>query len=196
MQFLPDVQLECEACKGTRYKKEVRSVLFNGKSIVDVLDMTIDEASEFFKDIYKIRKKLTLLQDVGLGYLKLGQPSTMLSGGEAQRVKLSSHLESNKRADTIFIFDEPTTGLHVDDISKLIDCFNKLVKKGHSVIIIEHNLHVIASADWVIDLGPEAGDKGGKLVAVGTPENIAKEKKSLTGIALKEFFEEYEAIKK
>ncbi|MFP4527861.1 MAG: excinuclease ABC subunit UvrA [Candidatus Kapaibacterium sp.] len=189
MQFLPDVHLECEACKGTRYKKEARSVLYKDKSIVDVLHMTIDQAAEFFKGSRKIEKKLRILQDVGLGYLRLGQPSTMLSGGESQRIKLANHLESQKRSDTLFIFDEPTTGLHIADISKLLDCFDKLVKNGHTVVVIEHNLHVIASADWIIDLGPGAGENGGKIVITGTPRQIVKNKTSLTAEALRDFYE-------
>jgi excinuclease ABC subunit A len=188
MQFLPDVHLECEACKGTRYKKEARSILFHGKSIVDVLKMTVDEALEFFQNETRVAKKLQILQDVGLGYLCLGQPSTMLSGGESQRIKLATHLETNGGSDTLFIFDEPTTGLHLDDISKLIYCFRRLIQKGNSVIIIEHNLNIIASADWLIDLGPEGGNAGGEIVAVGTPEDVMKCEKSYTGAALKDFF--------
>lgn len=188
MQFLPDVQLECEACKGTRYKKEARNILYKGKSIVDVLNMTVNEAIVFFNDVPRVLRKLTLLQDVGLGYLRLGQPSVMLSGGESQRIKLAEHLDA-KSAETLFIFDEPTTGLHLDDISRLIECFRKLIDKGHSVVIIEHNLSVIASADWIIDLGPEAGEKGGLIVATGTPDDIAMNKDSHTGTALKEYFE-------
>ncbi len=188
MQFLPDVHLECEACKGTRYSKEARSILYKGKSIVDVLNMTIDEAVEFFKDKKKILSKLSILQKVGLGYLRIGQPSTMLSGGESQRIKLATHLDSDNSGETLFIFDEPTTGLHIDDISKLLDCFRQLIKNGHSIIIIEHNIHVIASCDWIVDLGPEAGELGGEIVATGTPEKIASNKSSFTGKALSEFF--------
>jgi excinuclease ABC subunit A len=189
MQFLPDVHLECEACKGTRYKKEARNILYKGKSIIDVLNMTIDEAVAFFEGTNKITKKMKVLQDVGLGYLRLGQPSTMLSGGESQRINLASHLEASGETNGMFIFDEPTTGLHLDDISKLLDCFRRLVDKGNSVVIIEHNINVIASADWIIDLGPEAGIMGGEIVATGTPEQIAKVQKSYTGKALREFFE-------
>lgn len=187
MQFLPDVHLECEACKGTRYKKEARSILYKGKSIVDVLNMTVDEALEFFGDIHKIVKKMQVLKDVGLGYLKMGQPSSMLSGGESQRIKLANHLESDYHDNILYIFDEPTTGLHLDDISKLLTCFHRLVEKGNSVLIIEHNLHIISSADWIIDLGPEAGENGGEIVATGTPEQIAHSKNSYTGKALKVF---------
>ncbi|MGA2296909.1 MAG: excinuclease ABC subunit UvrA, partial [FCB group bacterium] len=190
MQFLPDVHLECEVCKGTRYKREARSVLYKNKSIVDVLNMTIDEAAAFFEDQKKIIRKLKILQEVGLGYLKLGQPSSMLSGGESQRIKLASHLETESTSDTLFIFDEPTTGLHIDDVSKLLKCFHKLIDLGHTIIIIEHNLYVISSADWLIDLGPEAGEDGGRIIATGTPDKIASNKNSLTGKALKEFYEE------
>lgn len=189
MQFLPDVSLECESCKGTRYKKEIRNVLYNDKSIVDVLNMTVDEAISFFEDKPRIAQKLLTLQDVGLGYLQLGQPSTMLSGGESQRIKLASSLDSSYDGHTLFIFDEPTTGLHPDDVSKLINCFQRLIIKGNSIIIIEHNLSVIAAADHIIDLGPEAGDLGGKVIAEGTPEKIATMENSYTGIALREYFE-------
>jgi excinuclease ABC subunit A len=188
MQFLPDITLECESCKGSRYKREARNILFQGKSIIDVLAMTVDEALVFFKGIKKVTNKLQVLSDVGLGYVSLGQPSSMLSGGEAQRVKLATYIDAETVSKTLFIFDEPTTGLHLDDISKLLSCFRTLVQKGHSVVIIEHNLHVIASADYIIDLGPEAGENGGHLVACGTPEVVAKSKKSLTGKALKEFW--------
>jgi excinuclease ABC subunit A len=191
MQFLPDVALECESCKGTRYKKEVRNILYNGKSIVDVLDMTVDEALIFFEDKPRIAKKMLILQDVGLGYLKLGQPSTMLSGGESQRIKLAGSLDSNVEGSTLYIFDEPTTGLHLDDISKLVKCFERLASKGHSVLIIEHNLSVISAADYIIDLGPEAGDKGGLVVATGTPAEVSKFENSYTGVALKEYLESH-----
>lgn len=189
MQFLPDVTLECESCHGTRYSREAREMLYKGKSIVDVLKMTIDEASIFFEGIAKITKKLELLKDIGLGYLQLGQPASMLSGGEAQRIKLASHIDSVQNSHTLFIFDEPTTGLHIDDIAKLLKAFQKLVSAGNSIIIIEHNIHVIAAADWVIDLGPEAGNGGGEIVCEGSPEKIAKSKNSYTGKALKEFFD-------
>ncbi len=189
MQFLPDVILECEACKGTRYKREVRNVLFKGKSIVDVLNMTVDEALEFFDGYQKVTKKLNLLSEVGLGYLKLGQPSVMLSGGESQRIKLANHLDLIPNNHTLFIFDEPTTGLHLHDIVKLLICFEKLVTAGNSILIIEHNLTVISFADWVIDLGPDAGDKGGYVIAEGTPLQISKNDKSFTGSALKIYYE-------
>lgn len=189
MQFLPDVHLQCEACGGTRYKREIRNVKYNGKSIVDVLNMTIDEAAEFFKATKKIQRKLQVLQEVGLGYLRLGQPSVMLSGGESQRVKLSNHLEAKTESGALFIFDEPTTGLHAHDVARLLKCFAQLIRKGHSVVVIEHNLHVVASCDWVVDLGPDAGEFGGELVAAGTPEQVAEAKDSHTGAALKEFLE-------
>jgi excinuclease ABC subunit A len=188
MQFLPDVHLVCDACKGTRYRKEVSEILFNKKSIVDVLNMTVDEAINFFHASDRIVAKLKPLQEVGLGYLRLGQPSTMLSGGEAQRLKMAPFLDSSISSETLFIFDEPTTGLHPEDISRLLECFQRLIQKGNSLIIIEHNLYVIASADWIIDLGPGAGDNGGKVVAVGTPNQIIKSKDSLTGQVLKDFF--------
>lgn len=186
MQFLADLYLECETCKGTRFKKELRDVTYNGKNIVDVLDMTVDEALEFFKNQPKIERYLQVLADVGLGYIKLGQPSNTLSGGEAQRIKLALHLSSQKeKKHTLFIFDEPTTGLHFDDITKLLNCFNMLIENNNSVVIIEHNLDVIKCADYVIDLGPEAGDKGGEIIATGTPEEIMKVKDSYTGQFLK-----------
>lgn len=187
MQFLADLFLECEDCKGTRFKKEVREVTYRGKNIVDVLSMTVDEAIEYFANNEKILKALRVLSDVGLGYIKLGQPSTTLSGGEAQRVKLAYHLAMQKKTShTLFIFDEPTTGLHFDDISKLLKCFQMLIEGKNSVVIIEHNLDIIKCADWVIDLGPEAGDKGGEVVCVGTPEEIAQNERSHTGRFLKE----------
>lgn len=185
MQFLPDISLECEACKGTRYRKEANMILFKGKSIVDVLRMTVDEAIAFFHGNSRITQKLQVLADVGLGYLRLGQPSSMLSGGEAQRVKLALFLDTDATGAGLFIFDEPTTGLHLDDIAKLLRCFRKLVENGHSVLLVEHNLHVLAAADHLIDLGPEAGARGGKIVATGTPEEIAAHPTSFTGAALR-----------
>jgi len=188
MQFLADLYLECEDCKGTRFKKEVREVTYKGKNIVDVLDMTVDEAIQYFENTPKILKYLTFLEQVGLGYIKLGQPSNTLSGGEAQRIKLAKHLSTQKeKRHTLFIFDEPTTGLHFHDIKKLLDSFYLLLEKNNSVIIIEHNLDVIKCADYIIDLGPEAGDNGGEIVAVGTPEEIVKNDKSHTGRYLKDY---------
>ena len=187
MQFLADIYLKCEDCKGTRYKAEVREITYRGKNIVDVLNMTVDEAAELFKDTPKIMKYLKVLKEVGLGYIKLGQPSNTLSGGEAQRIKLALHLladRPNKR--TLFIFDEPTTGLHFDDIKNLLIAFRSLLKNNNSLIIIEHNLDVIKNSDYIIDLGPEAGEKGGNVVFAGTPEEIINCKRSYTGKYLKE----------
>jgi excinuclease ABC subunit A len=189
MQFLPDVKVVCESCGGTRYKKEVREILYKEKSVVDVLEMTVNDALEHFKGITKIENKLRLLQDVGLGYLKLGQPSSTLSGGESQRVKLASHIDTSERTNYLYIFDEPTTGLHLDDTSKLIFAINKLIDAGNSVLIIEHNLSVVSVADWIIDLGPNAGNNGGLIVGEGTPEDIAK-LNTHTGKALAEYFKE------
>ena len=185
MQFLPDITLPCESCKGTRYKKEARDINYKGASIVDVLGMTVHEALAFFAGSKRIINKLQVLSDVGLGYVRLGQPSTKLSGGEAQRIKLATAIDDSRSEKTLFVFDEPTTGLHLDDINTLLKCFRALVEKGHSVIIIEHHLNIIAAADFVIDLGPEAGDEGGYVIASGTPEEIMKEKRSHTGKALK-----------
>jgi excinuclease ABC subunit A len=187
MQFLADLYLECETCKGTRFKKELRDVTYKGKNIVDVLSMTVEEAFSFFEHIPKISKYLKVLTDVGLGYIKLGQPSNTLSGGEAQRVKLAQHLSAQKEnKHTLFIFDEPTTGLHFDDIQKLLNCFNMLISKNNSVVIIEHNLDIIKCADYIIDLGPEAGNKGGEVVVTGTPEEVSISKKSYTAKFLRE----------
>lgn len=187
MQFLADVRLECEDCHGKRFKPEMLDVRYNGKDIHQILDLSVEEALDFFSDQKDIVKKIKPLFDVGLGYVKLGQSSSTLSGGEAQRVKLASFLGKERRGEHIlFIFDEPTTGLHFHDIRKLLDALNALVEKGHSVLVVEHNLEVIKSADWVIDLGPDGGKYGGKLVASGTPEKVAKSKKSWTGQFLKE----------
>ncbi len=188
MQFLADLYLNCDDCGGTRYKKETREITYHGKNLVEVLEMTVDEALPFFKGHRKIENILQVLSDVGLGYIKLGQPSNTLSGGEAQRVKLASHLAtSRENKHTLFIFDEPTTGLHFDDISKLLNCFNMLVQRNNSVVIIEHNLDVIKCADYIIDLGPEAGEKGGEVVATGTPEEIVEVENSWTGKYLKDY---------
>ena len=188
MQFLADLYLTCDDCGGTRYKKETREITYRGKNLVEVLEMTVDEALIFFKGNDKIIKYLQVLSDVGLGYIKLGQPSNTLSGGEAQRVKLASHLSvQREKKHTLFIFDEPTTGLHFDDISKLLNCFRLLLDRNNSVVIIEHNLDVIKCADHIIDLGPEAGEKGGEIVAAGTPEEIVKVEQSWTGKYLKPY---------
>jgi len=191
MQFLPDIELPCEACNGTRYKREAQSIQYKDKSIIDVLGMTVDEAHQHFAGVQRIVSKLRLLQAVGLGYIRLGQPSTHLSGGEAQRVKLATHLESSVDGHTMFIFDEPTTGLHVHDVSALLKAFNQLVDKGHTLVIIEHNVHVMADADWIIDLGPEGGEKGGHIVATGTPKHVASIEGSYTGQALKAFYAQH-----
>jgi excinuclease ABC subunit A len=184
MQFLADMYLECDSCGGKRYKQEVLDATLNGKNIVDVLGMTVTEAIAFFTEFDRIVQRLQVLDDVGLGYMRLGQPATTLSGGEAQRVKLASHLADSTDDHTLFIFDEPTTGLHFDDIAKLLRALNALVDRGHSVIAIEHNLDVVKSADWVIDIGPEAGDKGGEIIAEGTPEQIVACVRSYTGMYL------------
>jgi excinuclease ABC subunit A len=192
MQFMADLVLECESCHGKRFKNEILEVLFKGASIYDVLEMTVNQAIEFFeanKDCStckKIVKRLKPLQDVGLGYIKLGQSSSTLSGGESQRVKLAFFLANEKTEPTIFVFDEPTTGLHFHDIKTLMKAFNSLVEKGHTIIIIEHNLEVIKCADHIIDLGPEGGNKGGELVFEGTPEKLILCKKSHTATFLKE----------
>lgn len=185
MQFLPDMYVTCEECKGKRYNREALQIDFKGKNIADVLDMTVEEALQFFSSFGSITRKLKTMSDVGLGYIRLGQPATTLSGGEAQRIKLSSELSKIPRGHTVYILDEPTTGLHFDDVSKLIGVLHRLVDLGHTVILIEHNLDVIRSSDWVIDLGPEGGDDGGQVVAAGTVEDIMKTKGSYTGKALK-----------
>ena len=185
MQFLPDVYVECEVCQGQRYNREALEIHYKGKNISQVLDMTIEEAMEFFKNIPAIYQKLATLFEVGLGYIKLGQSATTLSGGEAQRVKLATELSRRATGRTLYILDEPTTGLHFDDIKRLLDVLNKLVDKGNTVLIIEHNLDVIKSVDHIIDLGPEGGDKGGEIVAQGTPVEVAKNSKSYTGRYLK-----------
>ena len=185
MHFLPDVYITCEECKGRRYNSEALEVTYKGKNIADVLDMTVEEALSFFKNISTIAPKLQVLSDVGLGYIKLGQPATTLSGGEAQRIKLATELAHRSTGKTFYILDEPTTGLHFEDVNRLIGVLLALVDKGNTVLVIEHNLDVIKSADYLIDLGPEGGDKGGEVVAIGTPEEVAKEPKSFTGQYLK-----------
>ncbi len=181
MQFLPDIYVECEVCHGTRYNKEALEIFYKGKNISDVLNMTVEEAHSFFSNIPTIKQKLATLEEVGLGYIKLGQPATTLSGGEAQRIKLATELSRRDTGRTLYILDEPTTGLHFEDIKKLLSVLNKLVDKGNTVLIIEHNLDVIKSVDWIIDLGPEGGKKGGYIVAQGAPAQIATNKKSWTG---------------
>ncbi len=181
MHFLPDIYVPCEVCKGKRYNKETLEVKYKGKTISDVLDMTVEEALEFFKNIPKIKQKIQTLYDVGLGYIKLGQPSTTLSGGEAQRIKLATELSKKATGKTLYILDEPTTGLHIADVHKLVDILQRLVDTGNSIIVIEHNLDLIKTADYIIDLGPEGGDNGGEIVAVGSPEQIVKNERSYTG---------------
>jgi excinuclease ABC subunit A len=185
MQFLSDVYIPCEVCKGKRYNRETLEVKYKGKNIADVLDMTVEEALEFFENIPKIKNKLQTLHDVGLSYVKLGQPSTQLSGGEAQRVKLATELSRRSTGKTLYILDEPTTGLHMEDVRRLIDIVQRLVEGGNTVIVIEHNLDVIKCADYIIDLGPDGGDRGGTIVASGTPEEITQNPDSYTGVYVK-----------
>jgi len=185
MQFLADVELICEDCKGTRFKPSVLDVRYHGLNVHEVLQLTVREAISFFSASPRLADKLRVLADVGLGYLRLGQSATTLSGGEAQRVKLAAHLASASSDGTLYIFDEPTTGLHFDDIAKLLDAFERLLRAGASIVIIEHNLEVIRRADWVIDLGPEGGEGGGRIVAEGTPEQVAEVAESYTGRYLK-----------
>ena len=181
MHFLPDVYVPCEVCKGHRYNRETLEVKYKGKSIYDVLEMTVEEGLEFFRDIPKLARKLQTINDVGLGYVKIGQPATTLSGGEAQRVKLATELSRRPTGKTIYILDEPTTGLHIADVHKLIEVLQKLVDTGNTVLVIEHNLDLIKTADHIIDLGPEGGNRGGLVVAQGTPEQVAKAESSYTG---------------
>jgi excinuclease ABC subunit A len=185
MNFLPDVYIECEECKGTRYNRETLEVKYKGKSIAEVLDMTVEEARDHFQNVPAVRNKLDTLLGVGLGYIKLGQSATTLSGGEAQRIKLTRELSKRATGKTIYLLDEPTTGLHFDDVKKLISVLNDLVAKGNTVVVIEHNLDVIKCADHIIDLGPEGGNLGGEIVAAGTPEEVAKVVESHTGKFLK-----------
>ena len=193
MHFLPDVYVPCEVCKGARYNRETLEVRYKGKNISEVLDMTIDEAVDFFANVPRIARKLKIIQDVGLGYIKLGQPATTLSGGEAQRVKLATELSRRSTGKTLYILDEPTTGLHTADIHKLLDILQRLVAGGDTVVVIEHNLDVIKTADYIIDLGPEGGDKGGTVVATGRPEDIVKVPESYTGKFLRPLLEEKNA---
>ena len=181
MHFLPDIYVPCEVCNGARYNRETLQVTYRGKNIAQVLDMTVDEALEFFKNIPGIKRKLDTLHDVGLGYIRLGQPATTLSGGEAQRVKLSSELQKRQTGKTFYILDEPTTGLHFEDVRQLLVVLQRLVDAGNTVLVIEHNLDVVKSADRIIDLGPEGGDRGGRIVATGTPEEVASVPESYTG---------------
>ncbi|MGB8316636.1 MAG: excinuclease ABC subunit UvrA, partial [Ignavibacteriaceae bacterium] len=185
MNFLPDVYVECDVCHGRRYNRETLEVLYKTKSISDVLEMTVEEALKFFDEMPRIKRKLKAINGVGLGYIKLGQQATTLSGGEAQRVKLATELSKVSTGKTLYILDEPTTGLHFEDVNILLKVLNKLVDKGNTIVVIEHNLDVIKTADWIVDLGPEGGEKGGKIIAEGTPEDLAADKKSLTGRFLK-----------
>ena len=189
MHFLPDIYVPCEVCKGKRYNKETLEVKYKGKTISDVLDMTVEEALEFFKNIPRIKTKIQTLYDVGLGYIKLGQPSTTLSGGEAQRIKLATELSKRATGKTLYILDEPTTGLHIADVHRLVDILQRLVDTGNSIIVIEHNLDLIKTADYIIDLGPEGGDGGGEIIGVGNPEQIVKNDRSYTGQFLKKYLE-------
>jgi excinuclease ABC subunit A len=186
MHFLPDVYVTCDVCKGKRYDRETLEVKYRDKSIADVLDMTVEEARDLFKAVPSIRDKMETLARVGLGYVKVGQQATTLSGGEAQRVKLSKELSRRSTGRTLYILDEPTTGLHFHDVAKLLEVLHELVDQGNTVVVIEHNLEVIKTADWVIDLGPEGGDGGGEIVAAGPPEEIVRNTRSHTGKFLAE----------
>jgi excinuclease ABC subunit A len=185
MYFLPDIYVECQECQGKRYNKEVLEVEYKGKNIADVLEMTVEEATEFFEDIPGLYEKMKTLKEVGLSYIKLGQSAISVSGGEAQRIKLSTELSKKSSGKSLYILDEPTTGLHSHDIKKLVWVLKGLVEKGNTVVMIEHNVDCIKNADWCIDLGPEGGDKGGNIVVEGTPSDIAKNKNSYTGKYLK-----------
>ena len=195
MHFLPDVYVDCEVCQGKRYNRETLEVTYRGKNVYDVLGMTVDEARGFFSKIPGLARKLDTLHDVGLGYIRLGQPATTLSGGEAQRVKLASELQRRQTGKTFYILDEPTTGLHFDDVRQLLEVLQRLVNAGNTVLVIEHNLDIIKAADYVVDLGPEGGDRGGTIVACGTPEEIAEVPESHTGRFLARIFAENEARK-
>ena len=189
MHFLPDVYVPCEVCGGKRYNRETLEVHYKGKTIYDVLEMTVEEALDFFKNVPRILNKVQTLYDVGLGYLKLGQPSTTLSGGEAQRIKLATELSKRSTGKTIYVLDEPTTGLHFADVHKLVEILHRLTDEGNTVVVIEHNLDVIKVADYIIDMGPDGGDRGGTVVVAGTPEQVAKCKKSYTGAYIKKMLE-------
>ena len=186
MQFLADVFVPCEQCEGKRFKPQVLEVRYRGRSVDQVLDMTVREALTFFSSSPKVLRRLQVLDEIGLGYLRLGQPATTLSGGEAQRIKIAAHLSSHTGDRILYILDEPTTGLHFDDIAKLLAACKKLIQAGHSLLVIEHNLDVIKTADWIIDLGPEGGEEGGRLVAAGTPEQIGQNEASHTGRYLRD----------
>ena len=185
MNFLPDVYVTCEVCKGARYNRETLEIKYKGKNIADVLSLSVEEATDFFKNIPQVMRKLVTLNDVGLGYIRLGQQATTLSGGEAQRIKLATELSRASKDRTFYILDEPTTGLHFEDVNLLLAVLQRLVDNGHTVVVIEHNLDVIKCADWIVDLGPEGGEEGGKLIFSGTPEELARHKGSYTGSFLK-----------
>jgi excinuclease ABC subunit A len=185
MHFLPDVFVDCEVCKGKRYARETLEIRYRGRTIADVLDATVEEALAFFDAHPKINRMLECLRDVGLGYIQLGQASTTLSGGEAQRVKLATELGNATDAPTLYVLDEPTTGLHFADVARLLTVLERLADKGHTLVVIEHNLDVVKCADWIVDLGPEGGDRGGTVVATGTPEQVSRDKRSWTGRWLK-----------
>ena len=189
MHFLPDVYVPCEVCQGKRYNRETLDVKYKGKSIYDVLDMTVEEAVKFFENVPSIARKIETLNDVGLSYVKLGQPSTQLSGGEAQRIKLATELSRRGTGKTIYILDEPTTGLHFADVHKLVEILQRLADAGNTVVVIEHNLDVIKTADYIIDIGPEGGDRGGTVIAKGTPEEVAKNPKSYTGVYIQKMLD-------
>ncbi len=190
MHFLPDIYVECEVCRGKRYNRETLEVVYRDKSIADILNMTVEEGCIFFKAVPSIKTKLDSLMQVGLGYVKIGQPATTLSGGEAQRVKLAKELSKRSTGRTLYILDEPTTGLHYEDVRKLLDVLHTLVDQGNTIIVIEHNLEVIKTADWIIDMGPEGGHRGGKIIASGTPENLIKSKASYTGQYLSSYLKQ------
>ena len=187
MHFLPDVHVLCDDCKGKRYNRECLEIRYKGKNIAEVLDMTVAQTLEFFKNIPSIKIKLTTLSNVGLGYIRLGQSATTLSGGEAQRIKLAKELSKKGTGKTLYILDEPTTGLHFADIQRLLDVLNDITDAGNTVVVIEHNMEVIKSADWIIDLGPEGGEEGGKIIAIGTPEKVSWSEASSTGSFLKKY---------
>lgn len=191
MHFLPDVYVPCEVCDGKRYNRETLDVKYKGKNIYDVLDMTVEEAVTFFENVPSIRRKIETLNDVGLSYVKLGQPSTTLSGGEAQRIKLATELSKRSTGNTIYILDEPTTGLHFADVHKLVEILHRLANGGNTVVVIEHNLDVIKTADYLIDMGPEGGDRGGLVVAKGTPEEVSENPDSYTGMYVKKMLKKY-----
>ena len=194
MHFLPDIFVSCEACNGTRYAKETLDIRFKNKTIAEVLDMTIDDAVAFFEAHSRIHAMLMCVRDVGLGYMQLGQASTTLSGGEAQRIKLATELGNRSTNSALYVLDEPTTGLHFDDVRKLLEVLNRLADAGHTLIVIEHNLDVIKCADWIIDLGPEGGDRGGEVLATGTPETVAQNSASATGIYLRRMLDQNHSV--